>query len=185
MLQQEGNFPASVSTTTVPDREFGGVYGGAYNAPRFSAWILPPSPTGIDFLTQHFIGTQFVIPNDLDTTQPVFLDFHILIEQFGESGDARLQLQADYKTNGAELGNNAPASGFAETIETLDFPIIEPIDSDNLRHIIITVPLNPLLMLNNDWGFFLITRINPDSEDEYEDDIYLSSIAVRYTRSCD
>jgi hypothetical protein len=184
MLEQEGNFPGSVSTTTVPDREFGGVYGGAYNAPRFSAWTLPPSPTGIDFLTQHFIGTQFVIPSDLDTTQPVFLDFHILIEQFDETGDAQLQLQADYIGNGTELGNNAPATGFAQTVLSGDFVIIEPVDEDNLRHIIVTVALNGALMVDNDWGFFLITRINPDSENEYDEDIYLSSIALRYTRIC-
>lgn len=183
MLQQEGNFPGTVSTTTVPDREFGGVYGGSYNAPRFSAWILPEAPTGIDSLTQHFIGTQFIIPDDLDRTQPVLLDFHLLIEQFGETGNAQLQLQADYKTNGAELGNNAPAGGFAQTILTGDFPIIEPIDEDNLRHIVITVPLNNALMFDNDWGYFLITRTEAD-DDDYDDDIYLSSIGVRYTREC-
>ncbi len=184
MLEQEGNFPGAVSTTTVPDREFGGVYGGSYNAPRFSAWILPPSPTGIDFLTQHFIGTEFVIPNDLDTTQPVFLDFHLLYEQFDETGDAQLQVQADYVSNGEEFGNNPPAAGFAQTVVSGDFTVIEPVDSDNLRHVIITVPLNGALMADNDWGFFLMTRINPDSENEYDADIYLSLIAVRYTRIC-
>ena len=62
--------------------------------------------------------------------------------------------------------------------------MLEPLDEDNLRHIIVTVPLNGALMLNNDWGFFLVTRINPDSENEYDEDIYLSSMTVRYTRQC-
>jgi hypothetical protein len=181
MFGQKGNFPSPITTTTVPTQEFDTVYGNTYNAPAFSAWILSPSTVGIDF--ENFIGTQSVIPNDLDTTMPVFLDFHILVAQFGDLGDAQLQLQADYVTNNQEFGGNLPATGFAQTVLSGDFAILEPTNATNLTHTIVTVPLDQALMLNSDWIFFLVTRV-ATTGNEYPDNIYLSSITVRYTRMC-
>src|SRR3990172_2773839 len=179
---------------TDPDTTFDEVYEDAtpagINAPVVQAWELPQTPlVPIDETLIHRISTQFVVPSDADLTQPVLLDFHLFIAQNGIVApspiSAQMRVQADYRGNGEQFGTGALGGSFSETILSGDFSCIEPTgDNENLNHIVVTVPMNNLLMSNNDWGYLSITRIDPEDEQEYADSIYLAEIGVRYTRLC-
>ena len=185
MFQQDGDSGLGVSTTTEPDMEFSGVYGGSYNTPRISAWDLPQPP--LISSNAHRISTQFTVPEDLDNTQPVFLDYHLLIDDGDTDTDefAQLRLQANYIAAGVEFGNNPPATGFTiETVDSGNFLITPPTDTDNLRHQVVTIQLNNAAMAPNFWAYLCVTRIDADDADEYDASIFLSAITVRYSRIC-
>ena len=94
----------------------------------------------------------------------------------------QLRVQADYRTNTGVFGAIATGS-FSEVVLSGDFAVVEPTgDPDNLRHQVVTITLNNGLMTNNGWAYLSMSRVDPDSEQEYEDSIYLSAIAIRYTR---
>lgn len=193
MMEQHADL-GGLDLNYIPDEQFDDVYEDAVplgiNAPIVEAWILPKTPLGpIDETIIHRIQTQFIIPNDADLTQPVFLDIHLFAAQFGHTtGDpisAQLRVQADYRANFGEFGTGTGGGSFSETVLSGDFSVIEPTgDDDNLRHQIVTVTLANGLMSNNGWGYLSITRIDPVDEQEYDDDIYLTAIALRYTRLC-
>ena len=188
MFEQHGTTPITFSTTTVPDEEFGNdLYGSSNNAPRLSCWELPKTPLGpIDETLIHRIQTQFIVPNDADLTLPIFLDYHLFIANNDIIApapiDAQLRTFCDYRGNLGEFGVNVPGGSFSETVLTGDFQCVEPIGVNNLRHIVVTVPLDGTLMVNNGWGYLSTSRIDPDSEQEYDDSIYLTAVAIRYTR---
>lgn len=193
MMEQHATL-GGLQVNYIPDEQFDDVYEDAtplgVNAPIVEAWILPKTPLGpIDESIIHRIQTQFIVPNDVDLTEDVFLDVHIFVAQFGHDGDdpidARLQVRADYRADGGQFGTGTGGGSFSENIFSADFACIEPTDDDdNLRHQIVTIQLDNTLMANNGWGYLSITRVNPLSEQEYDDDIYLTAVALRYSRLC-
>lgn len=144
-----------------------------------TAWHLPPFLLDLTILYL----APFVVPSDLDTTQPVFLDFHLFFaeEEFAP-GTAALEVLAQYTGNGVEFGSNPPATGFVETVTSADFAVTPPADLENLVSAIVTVQLDGALMAGNDTGDLVIYRVAPTTGTQYNGSIYLDSIAVRYTR---
>lgn len=191
MLKQEGNGGSSnsdVTTSITPDKLFGGskqtpVYGTGVNQPVFSAWILPTA-NGNSQSDYHIFGLQFVLPSDVDVTQPVTLVYHIMVKDNGDdTGAAAMTVQADYVPDNTDFGTTATAGGFSETVASGDFTVVQPTGSTVLHHQTVSVNLNNTLMLPNDWVFLSISR-SPTTGAEYPDNIYLSVVELRYTRTC-
>jgi len=190
MLQQNGHGEDDnddVTTTTVPDKLFGGsgddpVYGTGVNQPAFSAWRLPEAD-GNNQDDYHIFGIQFNLPSDIDVTQPVTLVYHLLVKDNDDSGVAAMQVQADYVPANTNFGTTASSGGFSETVSSGDFAVIEPTGSTVLHHQEVSVNLNNTLMAPNDWVFLSILRSDPAGT-EYPHSIYLSTVELRYTRTC-
>lgn len=183
MLLQEVNF-TTIETTTVPDTNFDGVYSGisAFNAPILQAWELPVAGP-FDEDTTRRIETQFIIPEDADLTNNVFLDLHLIFSNNDITNNfAQLRILLDYVGNYQEFGSDT--GSFSEVVFTDDFQVTQPADPDNLVHAVVTVQLDNSLMINNGWVYLSISRIDTDVEDDYQGPIYLSAIALRYEREC-
>ena len=151
-----------------------------YGTPTaLEAWELP-SPL---FTEATPIGTQFIIPDTLDRTQPVTLTIHCfnMIEE--ASGNIKLQIQADYKANGEELGINSPSGGYAETLLTNSIPIVDPTGSAALRYFTTTISLDPSLMINKTWCTIVTTLVLTGDDDDYEGSIFLTALSVKYTKT--
>ncbi len=163
--------------TTSPDISFSQVYGSGSSFPTIRVWIMKdsendPSPLSI----------QFKIPNDFHSDGIVVVDAHLLIDDLGASGDARLQLRADFKGNNEQLGINA--GGFADDVESTDFTITEPTLSEALNHQRVSMTLTDSVVNAiepRDWAFIVLNRAVP-SGSEYDNDIYLSSVSFRYPK---
>jgi len=129
------------------------------------------------------IATQFVIPSTLDSSQPITLILHCFsrfVDEIG-NGDVRFQVQADYKSFQQEVGILAPATGYAETIASPDYAVIDPTPG-NLMYFTVSLPLNGALVNGNTWGNLVIQRIVPISTIEYFGSTYLAAISIHYTR---
>ena len=154
-------------------------YGPDDQTASVNGWELFPDDPNIKYT----VGANFNIPNDLDTTQPVTVILHFLVSQFPTIGDqAKIQLQADYKNSGNELGIQPPATGFADTQVSPDFTVTQPIGPNNLIQISVPISLNPT-QITGPWAIFQIKRIAP-AANEYQEAIYLSTISVQYSRLC-
>lgn len=138
-------------------------------------WKLKPS-------SPKPVSLQFGIPSDLDITGPAALEVFIIFAKKNGTlpGFAQIQVLADYR-DFTEVGSNAPALGFKEIVNSGDFTVVEPVNSDNLYVISVIIPLNSALMAPGDWANIIINRINPTSTD-YNEDIYLSAITFNYTK---
>ncbi len=142
-----------------------------------AAWAMFPST----FVDSYTVGANFDIPQDLDITKPVTVVLHFLVAlQESPGNQAKIQLQADYKNSGDELG--APVPGFADTQVSVDFTITEPTISTNLRQISIPISLD-ITKITGPWAIIQVRRIAPASN-EYSNAIYLSTISVQYSRIC-
>lgn len=145
-----------------------------------NGWELTPD----EFVEVRFtVGANFDIPNDLDTTKPVTVILHLLVAQLEALGNqAKIQLQADYKNSGDELGAAPPATGFADTQVSADFTVTEPVAATNLVQISVPISLDPT-KITGPWAILQMRRIVPAAND-YSETIYLSTISVQYTRLC-
>jgi hypothetical protein len=158
-----------------PDTIFTDVYG----VPTvLSAWAVvgPFDPINP-------IGTQFIIPNTLDVTQPVTLIIHcfnIILEAFG---DVRFQVQIDYKGNGQDFGINPPANGYSETLLSGDYTVINPLLAPNGRYFTIAIPLNPALMAGKTWSELVLNRIPTISTNNYQGPVFLTAFSIQYTKT--
>ena len=174
------------NSATNPNVTFTKVYGTTGNAPAIDAWKVSRSA-----VTQDPINFQFAIPQDLDTSSPITLEVHFLINrQSGSAGTAaNIQVNADYAMTNEEIGTTAPATGFSETVTSGTFAFTEPVGStppqQNLMHITTTITLNGSLMVGKNWAYLSLTRIPTiPAEIEYNRDIYLCLVAVKYSRIC-
>jgi len=168
----EGTFPPSDSFA--PYYDFDTLMGTRTN---MLAWRLR------DSLQDITIGANFNVPIDLDTTQPVTAVIHLLVTDFPEvGGEAKLQVQIDYQPDGGLLGVEPPATGFADIQNSADFTVlpVTPFPSNNLRHISVSVPLDPTKIMGT-WAFITVERIAPATT-EYDGTLYLSTISIQYSR---
>lgn len=171
-----------LGTTDVPDDVFDSVYGLLPNTPEFTAWTMP-------FVNSAStkISTQFVFPTDIDVSQPVFLDFYLLISQHfvgGQNEFSRLTINAQYVVPNVEFGVTAPATGFSESFTTPDFPIVTPtqtLGSFNTNINVVTAQLDNTLMTGAQWGYLNVNRETALGA-EYIFDYGLSCICIRYTK---
>lgn len=162
-------------TAGTPNTFFSATYG---TPTVLEAWELL-SPV---FTTTLPLGTQFIIPSSLDTTQPVTLTIHCLNIIQEASGSVRLQVQTDYKANGEQLGTSSPSGGYAETILTSPIAITDPTGFAAIRYFTLTVSLNPLLMAGKTWGDIVVTRVLTGNDDDYNASIFLAALSVNYTK---
>ena len=179
------------SNINYPDDTFDEVYGATPNTPIITGWTMP-----IVAEDETQISTSFPMPSDLDTTQPVFVDFYLLISDhdIGGVGEfSALQLNTQYVTRANAIVTNEfgvwgnGATGFTESLSTGDFPIYPPtpeITSFNMTINIATIQLTNALMTGADWIYLVVNREVPEGE-EYGYDYALSCIGVRYTRLTD
>ena len=148
-----------------------------YNAgATIDAWKMKRSST-----SQDPVALNFVVPLDFVSTQTVQVDIHLLIDDNNASGNtANIELQADYKATTELLG--AAAGGFAQTITTGNFAVIEPpiTAPQQLRQILVTALLDPSLMSPQDWGYLVLRRVAPTSGTDYNNDIYLNEIVINF-----
>lgn len=130
------------------------------------------------------IGANFNIPIDLDRTQPVIAVIDILVDSTFVMGNAKIQVDMDYQANNGLLGTVFPATGFADTQVSADFPVMfaTPVNSDNMRHISVPVILDQT-KIDGDWAFIGVRRIAA-AANEYGANLYLSAISIQYSRIC-
>ena len=195
ILQQDGNgipIPGGTTTTTTPDQLFGSgvgadhpVFGTSANEPEMSMWKLPQA-VGNNQDDYHIMGAQFIVPQDLDNTQPVTLDYHLFILAEGQTANevAAMNVQAVYVPNNTNFGTTGGAGGFSESVTSPDFIVVEPITPPTrLHHQVVTVPLNNALMAPGDWAFLSILRSIPLGT-EYGASFYLGGLQINYSRVC-
>jgi hypothetical protein len=170
-----------------PDITFQNVYGPAtaYTTPTVTAWIMP-----LTFFPQSPKVMQFIIPNDIDTAQAITLTIHCFNNINVEAaGFVAFQVQADYKSDGQEIGTSAPATGFAETLTTANHLVVDPtgsgVDQENIRYFNLSVLLDGSLIAGNTWSTLSILRVIPsDDENDYSASVYLTAVSIQYTRIC-
>jgi hypothetical protein len=154
------------------------IFTSVYTTPSvIQAWLL-----NLD----DFIGTQFVIPPFLDGTQPVTLTLHcfsVIVEDETTPvfGDIQFQVQADYESNGNQVGDTPPATGFNDTISTAVYTVTNANQGSNIIYFTLSVPLTAAELAGNSWGNLIVTRIPAASDDDYDAAIFLSEISIDYT----
>ncbi len=177
-LRDELFINALMMTNTIagtPDTFFTDVYG---TPTILSAWGLT-SP----FDVNNPIGTQFVIPSTLDTTQPVVLVIHCFNVRLEAFGEVRFQVQIDYKGDGQEFGANPPANGYSETLFTGNIPVIDPVNPPNARYFMVTVPLNGALMAGKTWSELVLSRVATTDDNDYQGPVFLTAFSIQYTKT--
>jgi len=149
------------------------------------ATVLPSWQVRPSNFEDTFVEGIFNIPADLDITQPVTAVMHFLIPSFDiPIGIAHLRIDMIYLPNNDLLGFTPPAAGLDDTQFSGDFLVMSaaPIGSDNLRHISVSVPLDPTV-INGQWALIGVSRVAPAGL-EYAGDLYLSTISIQYSRIC-
>lgn len=149
-------------------------YGGCFSIPVWNMYYF-----------EGFVGNggwgPFNVPIDLDNTKPVTAVVHILVtNSSAANGNANVEVDAAYLSNNEVGGIILPATGFDDTQSSGDFAVI-PTDNRNIIQITVPVSLNASLLIPGDWAFISVTRI-PAITNEFEDNIYLSTISIQYSR---
>jgi hypothetical protein len=143
------------------------------------AWTMPfPLVTG-----NPAFGSQFLIPINLDRTEPVSLTLHFFNAAEDASGDVRFLVQTDYMETTEIIGISLPADGYAQTLQTGNIPVLNPAGANNLRYFTATVDLNGALMVNKTWAVVVVTRILTTNVNDFVAPVYLTGISMRYTRA--
>jgi hypothetical protein len=153
------------------------VYGDVGTSTPITAWAMNPFSEN-----PNSIGAQCPLPATLDTTQPVTLIIHCYNNngEVPSLAEVAFQIQADYKGNYQQIGVDAPATGYSETIFSGDFAVIKP-DGNNVMHFIIPVSLNPALMANANWINITLTR-SATAGTEYPIALFLAALAIQYSK---
>ena len=170
------NAPMMTDTfASTPNTSFNITYG---DGTSIEAWVMV---FGGDSGSANIVGTQFIIPSNIDATQPVTLTLHCFNRVIpGTLGNVQFLVQTDYKAHNEQVGNTFPLTGFAESITTNVYTIIDPL-SPNIRYFSLTISLNPSLMTGKRWGYISVNRV-PTEDPNYIDPIYLTEISIQYTK---
>lgn len=137
-------------------------------------WKILPSTT-----SQEPIHLSFKLPDNFDASggNPI-VDIIFLIDRLSASGTkAKVRARADY-VGGGEIVPASPGGPFDESPDTGDITITEPAVNER-RSICMTITLDATKMAANDDVLLVFDRIAPTS-DEYDKDIYLRSVNIRY-----
>jgi len=143
--------------------------------PPLATWALNKSNH-----MQDPLSLTFQIPNSFDNTGSAEIEIHLIITNVGASGNSTaLRVRADFVNNDQEMGTG----GFSQTIISDDISITDPTNG-NLRHVFTTISLDASAILAQDWAFLVLDRTAPSiPANEYDADIYLSSISFRYDQA--
>ena len=161
-------------TSSLPNTTFSNILGANLS---LSAWKLYPAQAPSP---QDPIRTSFAIPKDFDSDESLVVDVHLLVNKLSGSGDrGKITVSVCYQDNKSEIGLTSPAHGLNQIVNSNSFTITEPSQDSNLYHIKVSVPLDASLADDCDFAYIAITRTTP-SGIEYDQDIYLASVAFRY-----
>jgi len=154
------------------------IFGTGVASPSINAWIMSPR----DAEPKTPINMQFGIPSSLKKNKPVSLDLHFLISNQGaESGEARLQLKAEYLKDGDSFNINAEHPSFIQTIRSANFSINEPISSDSVKYVMVNIPLDRNVISQYQFALYSLSRIAPfGGQPEYMGDIFLVAATFNY-----
>ncbi len=143
--------------------------------PPLATWALNNSNQ-----VQDPLSLAFQIPNNFDNTGSVDIEIHLIIANAKANGEtAALRVRSEFVKNDQELGTG----GFSQTIVSDDISITDPTNG-NLRHVFTTISLDASTILAQDWAFLVLDRTAPSvPANEYEADVYLSSISFRYDQT--
>ncbi len=125
-------------------------------------------------LTQDPLSLIFQIPKNFDNTGSVEVTAHLWVNDTNIAGNsAALRLWADFKNNVQDLG----ASGFSQTVISDDISITP-------GNIQVTISLDASTIAAQDWALLIFDRTAPSvPANEYDADMYLSSISFRYDQT--
>jgi len=135
------------------------------------------------------VGAVFKIPADLDRTEPVSVVVHFLVDSSPDvAGNlARVEVVMDYQSNNTLVGVVPPASGFSDVQLSEDFivtPALAPA-SNNRRQVQTAVIELDSSAIDGEWAFIGIRRVAPiDAANEFGGVLYLSMVAIEYSRLC-
>jgi hypothetical protein len=160
------------STANTPNTYFSLTYG---TGTPLEAWEMDLAGFG----TAVPIGSQFIIPSSLDTTQPVTVTLHCFSGLLEGTGNVRFQVQTDYKANGQELGSGV--GGYAETLLTASVPVVAPANGNDLVYFTLTVSLTPALLAGATWADIVAIRVLTGNDDDYVAPVFLTAFSVNYT----
>ncbi len=139
--------------------------------------------------TQYPIGLYFEIPKDYDHTGYAEIDLQILVAQTSSepirNKNITIRVRSDFKNNAQDLGCN-----FIGSISKTFKPIDEPsrVESgQKLRNYRVTIPLDSSQIDPQDLAILAFDRVACDSsqgmnDQEYEPDVYLAGVTLRYKR---
>ena len=168
------SFDMTKDAVASPETKFSDVYTTSGLLFPIRVWSLHPSGS-----TQEAITLLFNIPADFDTILPLQVELHLMIDNKAAAGtNAALLVRADFKGNNAQFG--AAAGGAEQSITSSTITFTEP-TGNNLKHVMVTVPLNNTGIFPGDFAFMAFTRAAPTGT-EYNADIYLSSVSFRYKK---
>lgn len=151
------------------------------NAAPVAGYVLNRRDRFVDGIDR--VGVNFTIPNDLDITQPVTVVLY-LVTRFDAApigSQAKILLEADYKSSYELIGIQPPATGFVDSETSPDFLALPSSTSGDILLITTTVSLDPSLMTPGDWAFLQVSRV-PAASDEFQDPLYITTLAFQYTR---
>ena len=148
---------------------------------KIQAWKLKSSKT-----EQQEISLIFGLPSDYDSSKNIQISFYLVVQKniaakkniLNANNAANIRIRMDSKSNYQEIGTNFLASD-----STGNFIVTEPKNSTDLEGIIVTATLPKMEIVAGNLMLFVFDRIAPILEaNEYGNDIYLTSVVVRYSR---
>jgi hypothetical protein len=148
-------------------------------APYVIGWNLPfsgafPAP-----------GAVFDLPVDMDVTQPVTVILYVLVDSSTQTGTlAALSVDLDIQPSNGLVGDTPPATGPTFGGTSSDFAVTAaiPLGTDNLREIAVPISLDLSAATPGNWAIIITER--EDTTDDYTGNLYLSNIAIQYSRIC-
>ncbi len=159
------------------------IFGTGVASPSINSWIM--SPSGVTRLPapQSPINIQFMIPADYQKKKPVSLELAFLVSQQGmASGDARIQINAEYMKDGDTFNISAVNPSFTQTITSDDFRITEPGSANSVRYVYVSIPLDKDVIAKHKLALYSLTRIAPHhGHAEYMGNIFLAAATFKYT----
>jgi len=154
------------------------IFGTGVSSPVINAWSMAPST-----MIQSPINMQISIPGALLIERAETLDLHFLVKKQGmHHGRARIAVNVKYmgQYDDFNIFNSVPTFSYEE--QSNDFDIFEPLESHEVRHVCVSVPLQKTSIKKCNFIVVSVTRIDPSHGVEYKKDIYLASAVLHYTQ---
>lgn len=161
----------------LPDTNFDNTYGVTPPLISLKAWRMLPSSSA-----QEPITVEFDMPIDLDTTWDPTIDLKLLVANNGGTGSViNVRGRIDLKASGLQLGVTSPATGFSQTLTTGDVTVTPEPASGNLKNIRLSFSVAASTIAPRSIAVLVLDRIATTGT-EYNNDVYLGSMVLRYRK---
>ncbi|HLC07502.1 MAG TPA: hypothetical protein VJJ26_04950 [Candidatus Babeliales bacterium] len=152
------------------------IFGTGVSSPSINAWIMSQSS-----LVQSPINVQFAVPTNYKRNKPVSLELHFLVKQQSvPNGNARIRVNAEYIKAGDDFNISDPVPTFTQTIDSDNFTVTQPSGLNDVRYLMVKIPLDKSVIAKHKFALYSLTRIAPTVGLEYTGDIYLAAATFRY-----